>query len=363
MGTVDDPAVLALDLGGTQVRAAVVHRDGHLGPVIRSRTPVQDGPPAIVAACLAALREAQAAGGGTGGDGGSRGGGGVGAGGEARTGASAVAISAPGPVDPFAGVIVDPPNLGPAFRDVPIVRLVEDALGLPACLDRDTQVAALAEGRFGAALGCRDFLYLTVSTGIGGAVMTDGRLLRGPDGTAGELGHLLVDRDGPPCGCGVAGHLEAMASGSAIARAARRAVELGQSDRMARAVRARGDGFGARDVAEAEAAGDAAAARIMAGAREAFALACVSLVNVFNPELIVVGGGLAAGQGERLLAPARAAVAGGAFRQAGARARIVAAALGDDVGLIGGLVLVEERRAARITGTEPTEEVPCRSIS
>ena len=337
--------VLAIDLGGTQVRAAVVHGDGSLGLVIRARTPVQEGAAAIVACCVAALRGA------------------LDAAGEKRARVSAVAISAPGPVDPFAGLIVDPPNLGSTFHDIPIVRIVEEALGLPTFLDRDTQVAALAEGRFGAAAGCRDFLYLTVSTGIGGAVVADGRLLRGPDGAAGELGHVILDRDGPSCGCGGVGHLEAIASGSAIAEAARRAAEEGASERLARAVRARGSAFGARDVVEAEAAGDAAAARILAEACDGFALACVSLVDVFNPSLVVVGGGLAIALGDRLLEPARSAIARGAFRRAGARARVVAAALGDDVGLVGGLVLVEERRAARISATEPSEEVPCRSSS
>lgn len=345
MSPLGDGDVLAIDLGGTQIRAAVVQRDGRLGPVVRTRTPVAEGAAAIMAACLATLRGA------------------LDGAGEGHGAVSAVAISAPGPVDPFAGLIVDPPNLGPTFHDIPIVRLVEETLGLPAVLDRDTQVAALAEGRFGAAVGCRDYLYLTVSTGIGGAVVSDGRLLRGPDGTAGELGHVLVDRQGPRCGCGVAGHLEAIASGSGIARAARLAAEAGQSERLARIVRTRGTAFDARDVVEAEAAGDAAAAGILAGACGAFALACVSLVDMFNPAMVVVGGGLAAALGERLLEPARFAIAGGAFRQAGARARVVAAALGDDVGLVGGVVLVDERRTARISATEPSEEVPCRSSS
>ena len=106
--------------------------------------------------------------------------------------------------------------------------------GCPAFLDRDTQVAALAEGRFGAAAGCADFLYLTISTGIGGAVVSGGRLLRGPDGTAGELGHMIVDRDGAPCGCGMRGHLEGIASGSGMARSARAAAERGESDLLRR---------------------------------------------------------------------------------------------------------------------------------
>jgi glucokinase len=324
-----DGPVLALDLGGTQIRAAIVHPDGRVLGARRSRTPVESGGAAIVAACIAGLRAvmqdhlASAD----------------------RQPLVGIGIAAPGPVDPHVGLIIDPPNLGRSFHDTPLAALVADALGLPTFLDRDTQVAALGEGRFGAAAGSADYLYLTVSTGIGGAVVTGGRLLRGPDGTAGELGHVLVDRSGPMCGCGVAGHLEAIASGSGIARAARVAAEHGRSPALAALIRARGDAFGGRDVAAAEEAGDAEAARIMADARDAFALACVSLADVFNPALIVVGGSVAAGQGDRLLGPARDAVAALAFRRPAARARIVPAMLGDDVGLVGGLVLVEERLA------------------
>jgi len=321
-------AVLALDLGGTQVRAAGVLPGGALVGVRRSLTPVAGGGDAIVAACIAALQGARD---------------------DLATLDVAppigIGISAPGPVDPRRGLILDPPNLGPTFRDIPLAARIEGELGLPAVLGRDTQVAALAEGRLGAAAGCGDFVYLTVSTGIGGAIVTGGRLMRGPDGTAGELGHLVVDRHGPPCGCGMPGHLEAIASGSGIARRAREAAVRGESDLLAELVLARGEAFGARDVAYAEEAGDAVAGRIMADARDAFAVACVSLTDVFNPSLIVVGGSLAAGQGERLLGPARAAVERGAFRRPAARVAIVPASLGDSVGLVGARVLFEERMA------------------
>jgi glucokinase len=325
----EDGVVLALDLGGTQIRAAVVGPDGRVLLARRSRTPVEAGGAAIVAACVAVLAEVRDRH--------------LHTPGHARI--AGVGISAPGPVDPRAGAIVDPPNLGPTFHNTPLAAIVAEALGLPAFLDRDTQVAALAEGRFGAAAGCRDYLYVTVSTGIGGAIVTGGRLLRGPDGTAGELGHVLVDRDGPPCGCGMRGHLEGIASGSGIARSARAAAERGESPALAELVRARGAAFGGRDVAAAEEAGDRAATAIMTDARDAFAQSCVALANVFDPELIVVGGSVAVGQGERLLGPARDAVARGAFRRPAARVRIVPAALGDDVGLVGAVVLVAERLA------------------
>jgi hypothetical protein len=158
--------VLALDLGGTQIRAACVRPGGEIVAPRRSRTPVVDGGEAIVAACIAALRGVRDD-----------------LGRFSQPPPVGVGISAPGPVDPRLGMILDPPNLGLTFHDIPLAARIEEALGLPVALDRDTQVAALAEGRFGAAAGCDDFLYLTVSTGVGGAIVSGGRLLRGPDGT------------------------------------------------------------------------------------------------------------------------------------------------------------------------------------
>ena len=325
-------AVLALDLGATQTRAAAVTADGVVHARRHAATPVWDGPGAVVAACIDSLEEVRAA---------------------FRAAAPdtagrllGIGIAAPGPVDPFRGVIVDPPNMGPQFRDVPLAERISASLGLPTVLDRDTQVAAMAEAAHGAARGCSDFLYLTVSTGIGGGIVSDGRLIRGPDGAAGELGHVLVDRAGPRCGCGARGHLEAIASGVAIARAGRAAAERGESPMLAGSISERGTSFGARDVAAAEDAGDAAAAAIMADARDAFAQACISLVDTFNPERIVVGGSLARGQGERWLGPAREAVAREAFRLARDRVTIVPAELGDDVGLVGGYELVRSRLGA-----------------
>ena len=115
---------------------------------------------------------------------------------------TAVGISAPGPLDPRQGVLIDPPNLDPSLRGFALAQAISEGIGLPVHVERDTQVAVLAEGEFGAARGFADHVYLTVSTGIGGGVVIGGRLLRGPDGLAGELGHLLIDINGPECGCG-----------------------------------------------------------------------------------------------------------------------------------------------------------------
>jgi glucokinase len=303
--------VLALDLGGTQLRTAVALPDGTL--VARRAEVTPRAADEMVDAATHALRSAAAA--------------------AAAAGVpppNTIGISAPGPLNPWTGVLIDPPNLDRKLWGFALADALGAALGLPAYLERDTHVAALAEGEFGAARGVPDYVYLTVSTGIGGGVVIDGRLMRGPDGHAGELGHLTIDMDGPVCGCGARGHLEAISSGTGIARAAR---DKGLGD------------ISAARVAALEGAGDATAAEIMSYARRAFASAMVSIVDVFNPTRVVVGGGIAIGQGERLLQPAREAVEKLSFRRQAARAEIVPALLGDDVGLIGAVPLV---RLARV---------------
>jgi glucokinase len=334
----DARPVLALDLGASRIRAAVVRPDGSLAARAEGLTRRREGPTAVLADSIALLREVRAA---------------VEPALE-RT-IRAVGISAPGPVDPIRGVLIEPPNLGPAFHGTALAAPIGEALDLPAALERDTNVALLGELGFGAARGARDALYLTVSTGIGGAILVDGRLFGGTDGAAGELGHILVDLDGPACCCGARGHLEAISSGIGIARAAADAIATGTAPGLAAraslamgstlATPAMSDGLTARDVAAAEEAGDPTAGEIMEYARRAFGAALVGLVNVFAPEVVVIGGSIARAQGERWLGPAREAVTRFAFRVPAARVRIVAATLGDDVGLVGALGLVATRLA------------------
>lgn len=318
--------MLALDLGGTQIRTAVVLHDGSRTARTARRTPSAEGPDAVVGACIDALAESRHLVDPT-----------------VRDSLIGVGISSPGPINPWTGVVVEPPNLGPGFHDIPLAARLEEALGHPAYLERDTNVAALGEAAFGAARGCRDFLYITVSTGVGGSIVTEGRLFHGPDGTAGELGHTPVATDGPRCGCGGIGHLEAHASGVAIARFAREAVDEGRSPFLADRAAGRTEPLEARDVAEGEEAGDAACHEIMEHARRAFAVACVGWVDSLNPARIVVGGSIAEKQGDRWLGPAREEVAQTAFRTPRARVEIVPAELGADVSLAGVYPLVTAR--------------------
>ena len=319
--------VLALDLGASRIRVAAVAPDGRLIVRDQGLTPGSEGPPAVLNACIERLRgiveRLDPA---------------------SRASLAGIGISAPGPVDPRKGTLVEPPNIGPGFVDVPLAAPIEEALGLPTRLERDTNVAALAEQAYGAARGVADFLYITVSTGIGGAIVAGGDLYGGADGVAGEIGHVPVETTDIVCACGTAGHLEGASSGSGIARQAVTAAAAGRAPGLAAlAERLAPVPLEARHVAEAEEAGDPDAAAIMERARGAFAAVTIGLVNVFNPELVVVGGSVALGQGDRWFGPTRRAVAQGAFRIPRERVRIVPASLGDDVGLVGAQPLLARR--------------------
>jgi glucokinase len=317
--------VLALDLGGTNARAAVARPDGTLSSRHAQPTPMDQGAEAVVEACRTLLQRALED--------------------HLRAGGAApvaVGICAPGPLDARSGHLIDPPNLRGDWWGYPLAPTVAEPFGLPWALERDTHVAILGEATFGAGRGSLDLIYLTISTGIGGAVISGGRLLAGPDGVAGELGHLTVDMDGPPCGCGAPGHLEAVASGTGIARAAAEALASGadapELSRIAAELAPRP--ISAVDVDRAAGLGDPVAAVILERARRAVAVSVVSIVDVFGPDVVILGGGITIAWGERLLGPARQAVASMAFRIQGARARVAQAALGDDVGLIGTVPLV-----------------------
>lgn len=308
--------------------------DGQRHARSATETPVAAGPDAIVDACIGILRKVRRAASGLG-------------------EVNGIGIASPGPVDPHRGIVLEPPNLGDAFRDIALAERVQQALGSPAYLDRDTNVAALGERAFGAGRDCDDFVYLTVSTGIGGGIVTGGRLLHGPDGLAGELGHVPVGLYEPLCGCGGRGHLEAVASGRALARDARAAAAAGDSPYLVtRAAVVGPDRLSARDVAEGEATNDLACTMLMDRARRAVAVACVGFVNTFNPHRIIIGGTIASAQGERMLQPVRAAIAIEAFDSAARRVTVLGPELGPDVSLAGAYPLVQERRSTA-SGSQP----------
>ena len=317
--------ILAIDLGGTQIRAACVSPDLHLASRRATDTNDQEGVDAVVerlcALAAEVLADARAAG---------------------LPDPAGIGISSPGPLDPWAGVVLAPPNLA-GWRDVPLAERVEAALRLPAFLERDTNVAVMAEWRHGAAREARNVIYVTVSTGIGGGIVVDGRPLIGPDGTAGEVGHVTVELDGPLCGDGSPGHAEAIGSGTAIAREGRALLEAGRSPKLAAVFAASAaTELGAEHVAEAADEGDAACQAVLDRAWVAIGALCASLVNLLNPEVIVIGGSIAAHRPELFdLVPLE--IERRAFAAPARRVRVVPAEHGDDVSLIGLLPIVNER--------------------
>ena len=317
--------ILAIDLGGTQIRAAHVSPDLVVAQRRAVETNDQEGVDAVVERiCRLATQVIEAS---------------RDAGLPAPVGAG---ISSPGPLDPWRGVVVSPPNLA-GWRDIPLVERVTKAIDLPTFLERDTNVAVMAEWRHGAAQGTDDAIYVTVSTGIGGGVVSGGQPVIGKDGTAGEVGHVTVELDGPACGDGAPGHAEAIGSGTAIAREGRALLAASRSPRLAEIFEASAaDELGASHVAQAADEGDEACRAILDRAWVAVGAMCASLVNVLNPEVIVLGGSIAAHRPEMFEA-VRREVDRRAFPVPARRVRIVAPVHGDDVSLIGLLPIVNER--------------------
>ena len=327
--------VLAVDLGGTQIRAALVTPDRSVHCRRAEPTRDEEGVRAVTERIVALVAEVIAA-----------------AAGDGLPAPVGIGFSAPGPLDPHRGIVLGPPNLR-GWVDVPIVNHLSERLDLPVLLERDTNVAVMAEWRYGAARGARDAVYVTVSTGIGGGIISDGRPLGGRDGLAGEVGHLVVELDGPTCGCGGIGHVEAIASGTAIERAAKTLLERGEAPGLARLVEA-GETADAELVARAADEGDAASSALLDRAWVAVGGLCASLVNLLDPEVIVIGGGIAEHR-PHLFEVARRELARRVLPALEGRTRIEPAALGGDVSLIGLLPIVNDRMGdPAYAGSQPS---------
>jgi glucokinase len=302
----DDAPVVGIDLGGTKIRSIVTPVDGTiLGEDIRP-TDAERGPGAVVDRLVASARAA------------------VAASGLPHDSIVAVGVTAPGTVDFDAGVLHQPPNL-PGWDAVPLARLLTERLDRPAFLENDANAAAYGEWRHGAGVGLRTLVYLTVSTGIGAGLILNGQLYRGADGAAGELGHVTIDVNGPLHVCGMVGCLEVMASGTAIARMAHEAVAAGRSELLAR-LAAQVDELTAVEVEKAAEAGDPVAREILARAAHYLGVGLANYINIFNPEAIVLGGGVTR-IGRRLLAPAFSLAKARAFRLPSQTVRLLTAAL------------------------------------
>jgi glucokinase len=250
-----------------------------------------------------------------------------------------IGVVAPGPLDSWKGIIMDAPNLS-GWKNVPLKDLVEEEFGLPVFVGNDANLAALAEQCFGAGQGIADLIYMTVSTGIGGGIIADNRLLLGAQGFAAEVGHQTIEAHGPRCNCGNIGCLEALAAGPAIARRARQLIRTGIGMGIADLAGGDLDRITAKEVNQAAQAGDPIAIEIFRQAGFYIGVGIVNLLHVFNPSLIIIGGSVAKA-GDLLFEPIRATVRERAMASYyWENTPIVPATLGDDVGLLGAVALV-----------------------
>jgi glucokinase len=251
---------------------------------------------------------------------------------DARPEAGSVGLGIPCTIDRRRGVAVMAVNL--QLADVPIRDLMQERLGVPVAIDNDANAAVLAEHRFGAARGATNVVMLTIGTGIGGGLVIEGELYRGSAGAGAELGHVVIEADGPPCqgNCPNHGCVEVMASGTAIAREGLVAAEKAPDSALGRALAA-GVELDGKEVTEAALEGDLIATRVLETVGRRLGVAFASFANIFEPDVIVVGGGVIAA-GDLLLAPARAELAARALPPMN-ETPVTAAEFGPDAGMVG----------------------------
>jgi glucokinase len=316
----DAQRVIAVDLGGTKLLAGVVDSDG---VVVRRtvRPTTRAGEDELLAEVEDAVAEL------------------------IEDGVGAVGVGIPSTIDQRSGTVVSSVNI--PLTDVDLPARLRERFGVPAAIENDANAAALAEHRYGAGRGASHMVMLTLGTGIGGGLILDGRLYRGAVGAAAELGHMTLDLDGPRCqgACPGLGHLEALASGTATDRLAREAAKERPGGDLGSAAAA-GRAVDARVAVELAAAGPGDARDLLERVGSYLGTGIATLVNIFNPEVVVLGGGFARA-GELLFEPARRVVAERALPPARDVVRIVPALLGVEAGLIGaGLVGFEALAAS-----------------
>ena len=316
MATLIEPQyVVAMDIGGTNIRTALISTQGQIVDREQRHTIPERGLNKVLADVIEMLRNM------------------VNRGKDYKI--VGIGIGAPGPLDPKEGVIIQTHNLG--WKNVALRSIVRQELQLPTYLDNDCNMAALGERWLGVGRGVDDFVCLTLGTGVGGAIFLNGRVYHGAGGTAGHIGHFVIDPNGPKCGCGGRGHLEAYASSVAIVRRTVEAIRSGHKSMLSSLAGGDLSLLTSRAVFDAAEAGDELAMSIFKETGAYIGLVLVSLMNILDPKLVVIGGQVAQA-GPILFDSIRRKVE--EFSLIGRRAEIVPAILGNDAGILGAAAMV-----------------------
>jgi glucokinase len=304
--------IVAVDVGGTHLRAALYEPE-NTKPISHERVETLSNEPGVYERLVAVMESVWPKDGKV----------------------DAIGIASPGPLDPHTGYILKTPNIK-EWVNFPLGPNLSKHFNVPALLDNDANLAALGEWKFGAGQGHHDVLYLTISTGVGGGVIADDHLLQGFHGLATELGHTIVDPDGPLCSCGFAGHLEAYASGPAIVKYVIEELEAGAKSEL------KADAsLSARVVADAAIHGDALAISAYRRAGEYLGIGVANFLHSFDPSIVIFGGGVSQ-VGPLLFDPFHASLKKRVFHPRYLEnLKIEMAALGDDAGLLGALALAQ----------------------
>jgi glucokinase len=311
--------IAGLDIGGTKLAVGVTDLSGRLVAERRQPSDVKRGPEAVVTDTISMIHATVCDAGGT------------------AANLAFLGVASPGPLSQSRGVILSTPNM-PGWENYPLIERLKGEFGCHTVLENDANAACLGEALFGSGVGHRFVAYFTISTGIGGGFVQDGRVLHGADGNAAEFGHqIIVPFDGAICGCGCYGHLEAYANGKSIVRRAVEAMESGEKSSIMDFV-PDGSPLTPRELAEAAKAGDALAQRIWDRTGDYLAIGIVNVVQSFNPSIVVLGGGIS-NVGDLLFEPTRRYVDDRIMPDYKGTFAIVPANLGDRVGVMGAVGL------------------------
>jgi glucokinase len=328
-----DGFVGAIDLGGTKILCAIVSPIGQIVARAKKKSTTRGSDPTAVIDRIAdCLREAASTAG------------------VPVDQLRAVGIGAPGPVVQGTGVVVVAVNLG--WHNVPLRAELEKRLGVTVAVDNDVRVAVLAEHVSGAGRGTQSMVGIWPGTGVGGGVIVNGELVTGANHAAGEIGHMTIKAGGPLCACGGKGHLEALASRTAIVRDIVEATEKGKKTALTAIVKGDVAKSTTSDLAEALRLGDKVVIEAVNRSAKYLAIGIASLANLLNPEAIVLGGGLIQGLGESFVRQVAKNVEGRPMLAATQPLRIIQSTLGDDAGIIGSALLARRQPTGR-----PTEHV------